>query len=69
VSTLDHFAYVKDKVFLEAAQEIGLVDKGQKATLLEGLDLRNRCGHPGKYRPGVKKASSFVEDVVGIVFE
>jgi len=34
---------------------------------MEALDLRNRCGHPTNYRPGVKRVSSFIEDVVGIV--
>lgn len=64
----DDFANVKDSVFLKALQDLGLFDKGEKATLEEALSLRNRCGHPTKYRPGVKKASSFIEDVVGIVF-
>jgi hypothetical protein len=36
--------------------------------LEEALNLRNRCGHPTKYRPGEKKVSSFIEDVAGIVF-
>ena len=29
---------------------------------------RNRCGHPGKYKPGVKQVSSFIEDIISIVF-
>jgi len=68
VSKVDDFAYIKDKDVLLAAQDLGLVDKGQRSTLEEALDLRNRCGHPTKYKPGVKKVSSFIEDVVGIVF-
>ena len=51
------------------AQDLGLFDKAEKTTLGEALDLRNRCGHPSKYVPGVKKVSSFIEDVVGIVFK
>jgi hypothetical protein len=51
-----------------ALQDLALIDKGEKATLEEALNLRNRCGHPTRYKPGVKKASSFIEDVVGIVF-
>jgi len=69
VSTIDHFSYIKDKTSLLAAQELGELDKGEKDTLEENLNLRNRCGHPGKYRPGVKKVSSFIEDVVSIVFK
>ena len=68
VSKLDDFAYIRDKVILLAAQELGKLDKGQRETLEEALNLRNRCGHPTRYRPGVKKVSSFIEDVIGIVF-
>jgi hypothetical protein len=68
VTKLDDFAYVKDVTTLLALQELGILDKGQRATLGEALDLRNRCGHPTKYKAGPKKVSSFIEDVVGIVF-
>lgn len=68
VSSVDHFAYVKDKVVLLAAQELGLFDKNEKDILLEALKLRNLCGHPGKYRPGVKKVSSFIEDITSVLF-
>jgi hypothetical protein len=68
VTKLEDFAYIKDATALLAFQELGILDKGERATLGEALDLRNRCGHPTKYKPGVKKASSFIEDVVGIVF-
>ncbi len=69
VKTIDQFAYIKDKTVLLASLELGLFDKNEKGTLEEALDLRNRCGHPGKYKPGVKKVSSFIEDLVSIVFE
>ncbi|MGA2391602.1 MAG: hypothetical protein ABSF97_21800 [Candidatus Sulfotelmatobacter sp.] len=68
VNKLEDFAYIRDATALLAFQELGILDKGEKATLGEGLDLRNRCGHPTKYIPGIKKASSFIEDIVGIVF-
>lgn len=68
VKTLDDFAHVKDATSLLAAKELGILDKNEKDTLTEALNLRNRCGHPGKYRPGVKKVSAFVEDVTSIVF-
>jgi hypothetical protein len=68
VNKLEDFAYVRDATALLAFQELGILDKGEKTTLGEALDLRNRCGHPTKYVPGIKKASSFIEDVVGIVF-
>lgn len=62
------FAYVKDETLLEVAQDLNVVDKTEKQRLKEALDLRNGCGHPTKYSPGAKKASAFVEDVVGIVW-
>jgi hypothetical protein len=68
VNNLDDFAYIKDATTLLAAKELGILDKNEKDTLTEALNLRNRCGHPGKYRPGVKKVSAFVEDVTSIAF-
>lgn len=68
VKGLDDFAHVKDATALLAAKDLGILDKNQKDTLTEALNLRNRCGHPGKYRPGVKKVSAFVEDITSIVF-
>jgi hypothetical protein len=68
ISSIDHFSYIKDKTLLLAAQELGLLDKSEKDTLQEALDLRNRCGHPAKYTPGEKKVSSFIEDLVQVGF-
>ena len=62
------FSYIKDSTFLESCIDLGILDKGQKDTLIEGLNLRNRCGHPTKYRPEVNRAKGFIEDIVGIVF-
>ncbi len=62
------FSYVKDRTFLDSSVDIGILDKGQKDTLIDALNLRNRCAHPTQYRPGSNKARSFIEDVVGIVF-
>ena len=67
VAKLDHFAYIKEKIQILAAQELGIFDKNERDTLEEALNLRNRCGHPGKYTPGNKKVSSFIEDVTNIV--
>jgi hypothetical protein len=68
VTKIDDYAYIKDKTFLLACGDIGLLDKGERSTLEDALNVRNRCGHPTKYKPGVNKAASFVEDVVGIVW-
>lgn len=64
----DDFAYVRDATLLQIAQDLSVIDKTEKQRLAEALDLRNGCGHPTKYSPGVKKVSGFIEDVAGIVF-
>jgi len=64
----EDFAGARDTVQLLAFRELAMVDKGEWATLQEGLDLRNRCGHPTKYTPGAAKVRAFIEDVVGIIF-
>ncbi len=68
VSQQAHFAYINDKTTLLAAESLGHVDKSERGVLADCLDLRNRCGHPGKYDPGPKRASSFIEDIVTVVF-
>ncbi len=65
----DDFAYVKDADLLQIAQDLSVLDKSEKTLLAQALDLRNQCGHPVKYKPGVKRVSAFVEDVVGIVWK
>lgn len=68
IKTINDFSAVKDVTQLLAFRELGLLDKGEWQTMQEGLDLRNRCGHPTKYHPGIAKVSAFIEDVVGIAF-
>lgn len=68
VNSVDDFAHVKDSTTLLAAKDLGILDKNEKDTLTDALNLRNQCGHPGKYRPGAKKVSALVEDVTSIVF-
>jgi hypothetical protein len=67
-SGIDDFAYIKENVQLLAAQTLGMFDKNQRSVLQDALDLRNKCAHPGKYSPGEKKVSAFVEDIVKVVF-
>ncbi len=68
VKSIDDLAYVKEYLLLLVAQDVGVLDKGQREMLEQALDLRNRCGHPGKYSPGPQKVAAFVEDVLKIVF-
>lgn len=68
IKTVDDLVYVKESTLLLVAQDLGIFDKNERGVLEDCLDLRNKCGHPGKYKAGPKKVSSFIEDVVGIVF-
>jgi hypothetical protein len=68
VKKVDDLVLVKESTLLLASQELGLFDKNQRSVLEECLNLRNKCGHPGKYKIGPKKVSSFIEDLVGILF-
>lgn len=68
VRKLDDLVLVKESVLLLAAQDLGIFDKNQRTVLDSCLDLRNKCGHPGKYKVGPKKVGGFIEDVIGIVF-
>lgn len=68
IRKLDDFQYIKESTLLLAAEGVGILDKAERTTLEDALNLRNKCGHPHKYDPGIKKASSFIEDVTGILF-
>lgn len=69
VKKVDDLVLIKESTLLLASQELGLFDKNQRSVLEDCLNLRNKCGHPGKYKIGPKKVSSFIEDLVGIIFE
>jgi len=68
IKNIDDFEYIKDSATLLVAKDLGVLDKAEKDTLAEALGLRNRCGHPSQYRPGIKKVSAFIEDVTSILF-
>lgn len=53
---------------LRVAQDLGVVDKAQHKILGQALDLRNQCGHPNKYWPGISKARAHIEDIAGILW-
>ncbi|WP_155412958.1 hypothetical protein [Xanthomonas arboricola] len=69
ITKSDDLVLIKESVLLLAAQELGIFDKNQRGVLEECLNLRNKCGHPGKYKLGPKKVSSFLEDLIGILFK
>lgn len=69
ITNIDDFSYIKDSTALLASQDLGIYDKSQRQILEQALVLRNKCGHPGKYSPGPKRVSSFIEDIIGIVYK
>lgn len=68
VRKIDHLCYVKESTLLLVAEDLGIFDRNERDMLDACLKLRNKCGHPGKYKPGPKKIASFIEDIAGIVF-
>jgi hypothetical protein len=68
IKNVDDFARINDSLFLLLCSDLGVLDKNQKDILEGCLDLRNKCGHPGKYRPHLLKSASFIEDLITIVF-
>lgn len=69
IKKADDLVLVKEATLLLVTQELGLFDKNQRSVLEDCLNLRNKCGHPGKYKVGPKKVSSFIEDLVGVLFK
>jgi integrase len=68
IKGIDDFAKIDESLLLLLAADLGIFDKNQKDILVGCLDLRNKCGHPGKYKPKLFKAASLLEDLVTIVF-
>jgi site-specific recombinase XerD len=69
IKVIDDFGYIKDEYLLELACRLKLLDKTKKEELKNTcLDLRNKCGHPGKYKPKGQKIKAFVEDIIGMLY-
>lgn len=68
VKTIDDLQFIQESTLLLAARDLGIFDKGETQILEHCLDVRNKCGHPGKYKPGPKKLSSIIEDLVSVVY-
>jgi len=69
IKKIEDFAYIQDSLLLLVAQELAEIDKGEKDSLEDCLDTRNKCGHPGKYRPKPIKAAAFMEELITIIFK
>lgn len=68
VRNVDDFLFIKDKVIIEASADLKMFDKVEKSTLLECLNLRNKCAHPSKNKPKPSSVTSFMEELLGIIF-
>jgi hypothetical protein len=57
----DDLSRMKESVFLEIAQAVGLIDKNVKQELDACLKLRNSCGHPNSLKIGANKVAAHLE--------
>jgi hypothetical protein len=64
----DDLSEFNEALLLQVAQDLGEIDKNEKQMLDQCLTLRNSCGHPNKYWPGVSKVQSHIEDIISILF-
>lgn len=60
--------YFKDSDIIQICEDLGIYDSNIRKTLIDCLNLRNKCSHPGKYHPGIKKTEAFFEDIISNVF-
>ena len=69
IKVIDDFEYIKDEYLLDLACNLKVFDKTIKGVLKNScLDLRNKCGHPGRYKPKQQKIKGFVEDIIGTLY-
>jgi hypothetical protein len=69
IKVVEDFEYIKDEFLLDLACNIKVMDKTIKEELKNTcLDLRNRCSHPGNYKPKAQKIKAFVEDIIGMLY-
>lgn len=69
IKVIDDFEYIKDEYLLDLACNLKIYDKTIKGILKNNcLDLRNKCGHPGRYKPKQLKIKGFVEDIIGTLY-
>ena len=69
IKKIDDFAYLQDSTLLLVSQDLGELDKGERDSLEDCLDTRNKCGHPSNYRPKSIKSASVIEELISIVFK
>jgi len=69
IRVFDDFEFIKDSILIELACRLKIIDKYKKEELKNNcLGLRNKCGHPSRYKPKGQKIKSFVEDIIEILY-
>jgi len=68
IKSIDDFSYIQDITLIETSCTIGLFDKSQIDHLRTCLQLRNSCSHPSKYKPTSVKVTSFLDDIINIIW-
>lgn len=60
----DDLLYLKESAVIQVAEDAGLINRNARALLEEKLALRNRCGHPTRYKPGREETVIFIESLI-----
>jgi hypothetical protein len=60
----DDFLYIGEANWLQLAEDAGLMNRNARQILIDRLNLRNRCGHPTKYKPGREETVVFIESLL-----
>ena len=60
----DDFLYLREKDFILLGEDAGMYNRSARQLLVERLELRNRCGHPTKYKPGREETVVFIESLL-----
>lgn len=69
IKVFDDFEFIKESTLIELACRLKKIDKYKKEELKNNcLGLRNKCGHPSRYKPKGQKIKSFVEDIIEILY-
>lgn len=64
ISKTDDLLYFKEANVLLLAEDAGLINRNARDLLDEKLKLRNRCGHPTRYKPGREETVIFIESLI-----
>lgn len=67
VSVIDDFEEYGDAEILGVAEGMNVISKAVHKALKQHLDIRNNCGHPTDYQPGIHRVKTFFEEVINYV--